>query len=343
MKVYFRKCLVLGLLTSLTLFASTGFAQTDQERSAARETAKDGILEFHQGNFSEAVRLLEAAERVVHAPTHLLFIARSQVKLGKLVEARESYLKMINEQLPDNASRAFQQAQESAREELAELTARVPKLKITLVGPEGGAVKDPEVKIDDQAISSSLVGLSVPVNPGARIVKASAPGFDEAQAEVTLAEGATEEVTLTLSPSSAAQASSAGATGSDDSVSADSPPAGRGRRTIGWVTMGSGVALLGGGAVLGVLSQGQLKDARADDALCSDNTCTESGWTEVDQAKTKALVADIAMGVGIAAVGVGVYLLVTGKKASDETATTLRHLAPFADRNGGYVTLRGAF
>lgn len=344
MKVFSRMRCAWGVAMSVCLLAQGAAAQTDQERAAARDAAKAGITEFRKGNYSEALRLLETAEGVVHAPTHLLYMARSQAKAGMLVEARESYQKVINENLPAGASPAFRDAQESAREELSELSSRIPKLKIILRLADGSPAKDAVVKIDDQLISKSLVGLPIPANPGTRVITASAAGTLEAQVEITLAEGSSEEITLNLEVDETAQtpATETDGTSSDDETETAPGTTGKGRRTAGWVMFGSGAAFIGGGAVLGVLSSKQLREARNDDALCSDDTCTDDGWTEVDEARTKALVADIGMGVGIAAVGVGVFLLVTGKKPSQETGA-LRHVFPHADQNGGSVTVRGVF
>lgn len=345
MKVFLRMRSTWGVVVSLFLLAQSTPAQTDQERAAARDAARAGISEFRNGNYAEALSLLETAERVVHAPTHLLYIARSQAKAGMLVEARESYQKIINENLSSGSSQVFRDAQESAREELSELSSRIPKLKITLLAPDGTSLKDAAVKIDDQLISGALVGLPIPANPGARIVTASAPGMLEARADVTLEEGASEEVTLKLEADPSAAQTADGASKEGDSereVEADAPRSGKTRRTVGWVTVSTGAAFIAGGAVLGVLSSKQLSDARGEDALCSDNTCTDDGWTEVDQARMKALVADIGVGVGIATLGVGVYLLVTGKQGKPETAT-MRRVLPYADRNGGYIAIRGAF
>lgn len=342
MNVPLHKWSTLVWTVSILLFSSNVVAQTDQERSAARETAKAGISEFRKENYSEALRLLETAEEVVHAPTHLLYMARSQVKVGLLVEARETYLKIINEELSSGASRAFQEAQDSAREELSQLASRIPKLKITLQSTDGSLLEDVAVRIDDQLLSSGLIHLPIPANPGARVVSATADGMQEARAEVTLEEGDTEEVTLTLERGSAAEEIGDGTAAGREDGGANSQSPGRARRTVGWIAAGSGAALVGGGAVLGILSSAQLRDARDDDTLCSDDTCTEDGWTEVDQAKVKALIGDISMGVGIATIGVGVYLLVTGKKSTVESAR-MRRIVPYADRHGGYLAIQGGF
>ncbi len=334
-----RRC-AWGLLLSVLFFAQSGLAVTDQERSAARDAARAGVVEFRKGNFEDALRLLETAERVVHAPTHLLYIARSQAKSGLLVEARETYQKLINEKLPDGAAQPFVDAQEVGQTELAELSGRIPQLKVTLVAADGRSLDDPVLAIDEQIISSVLVGLNVPANPGRHVVTARAPGMREARAEVNLVEGAKEELQLTLVVDDTAPAPTS--TPQEPPETSDSTGM-TGRRKAGWILAGSGAAVLAGGAVLGILSHQQVKSARGDDALCSDDTCTDDGWTEVNQAKTKALIADIGMGVGLAAVGVGMYLIITGKRSTPTETGALRHVIPYIDRHGGHLTFQGGF
>ncbi len=323
---------------SVFFFAQPGRAVTDQERSAAREAARSGVAEFRKGNFKDALRLLETAERVVHAPTHLLYIARSQVEAGLLVEARETYQKLINERLPDNAAPPFVEAQEVGQAELADLSSRIPQLKVTIVAADGGPLDDAVLAIDEQVISNALVGLHVPANPGRHVVTANAPGMLEARAKVELVEGGSKELQLTLYVDADAPASTTAEPPETNDLAGMS-----GRRKAGWIVAGSGAALLAGGGVLGFLSYRQVKSARKNDALCSGNTCTDDGWNEVHQAQAKALIADIGMGVGLAAVGIGVYLIATGKRGTPSETGALRHVIPYIDRHGGYLSLQGGF
>ena len=82
---------------------------------AARDLAKKGAEAFVAGNHAEALDFMTRAEALVHAPPHLLYIARAQAALGKLVAARETYLKVTREELPASAPRAFKDAQSQAK------------------------------------------------------------------------------------------------------------------------------------------------------------------------------------------------------------------------------------
>ncbi|MGH7440089.1 MAG: hypothetical protein ACRENE_30735, partial [Polyangiaceae bacterium] len=113
-------------------FAPTAYAQSDDDRAAARVAAGAGLKAFQEGRYQEAVDLCTRAESLMHATTHLLLIARSQAKLGHLVEAQEAYIRIKRDQLPANAPHAFVEAQAAAADEQAALAPRVPTLKITL-------------------------------------------------------------------------------------------------------------------------------------------------------------------------------------------------------------------
>src|SRR5579862_1437501 len=90
---------------------STASAQTDEARAAARAAATEGLHALQEGRFKDAVDLCTRAESLMHAPTHLLLIARAQAKLGNLVEAQEAYIKIERDHLAPNAPRAFMDAQ----------------------------------------------------------------------------------------------------------------------------------------------------------------------------------------------------------------------------------------
>src|SRR5258706_10178573 len=98
--------LCIGLVTALSgvlLHAPDVRAQTDEERAGARAAATQGADAFSQNRYADALDLFARAESLVHSPSHLLYMARSLEKLGKLVRARETYLKITRERLEPTA------------------------------------------------------------------------------------------------------------------------------------------------------------------------------------------------------------------------------------------------
>src|SRR5689334_20899999 len=72
--------LVLLLPSRGLAWAPSALALTDEERAAARAAAGQGADAFAAGKWQEAVELFSRAEALVHAPAHLMFIARSELK-----------------------------------------------------------------------------------------------------------------------------------------------------------------------------------------------------------------------------------------------------------------------
>src|SRR5262245_47766485 len=105
---YLQSSAVTGcaVVLSLCVWGTTVHAQTDEQRAGARSLATEGATAFKDGRYKDAVDLFTKAESLMHAPPHLLYLARSHVKLGQYVKAREAYLRITKEQLPGNSPQA---------------------------------------------------------------------------------------------------------------------------------------------------------------------------------------------------------------------------------------------
>lgn len=189
---------VIGWMLGSTELAA---AQSDEQRAAARSIATQGADAFNRGRFQEAADLFGRAETLMHAPPHLLFLGRSQEKLGQLVKARESYLKITREVLSETAPPAFREAQLSAERELKSLEPRIASLAITL---EPTNVTEVSVRVDGAPIPAVLVGVQRPMDPGEHKIEVSAPGFRVEPQVVRLRDGEKRSVLFRLQPDAAA-------------------------------------------------------------------------------------------------------------------------------------------
>ena len=159
-RTVWRLFATLGLgLACLALSAEAG-AQSEEEVAGARAAATEGIKAYNDGRWSAALDLFQRAESLLHAPTHLLYMARANAKLGRLVAARELYNKIIREPLGPKAPKAFQSAQEAAREEIAQVEPRLGKLTVTVEAPVGVI---PVVKMDGESFPTALLGVARPI------------------------------------------------------------------------------------------------------------------------------------------------------------------------------------
>ena len=335
----------LGITATLLVTATRAEAQTDEQRAGARAAAEAGADAFDAGKYAEAADLFARAERMVHAPPHLLYGARAHAKLGQLVQARELYLKLTRERLPENSPKAFRDAQQTADSELAEVEARMPYVSVVV---QGQNAKNVRVNRDGAPISPDLVGVPHPVDPGEHQFQAFADGMESAVTSVTLKEAARETVVLTLNqvagapPATTGGADTGGAPPpSDGGVQFDTQSSGMSPLKIG-AFVGFGVGAVGVGLGTLFIINASSTRADADDLFACNPNCTDAQKAEIadldDDANSQqsvAVASYIVGGVGIAA-GV-TLLLIDSNKSSSET----RGVEPVIGLN--YYGLRGRF
>jgi hypothetical protein len=323
-----------GLSLVLCGHARPLFAQTDQERAGARAVALEGVQAFQEERWADAVDLLTRAESLVHAPTHLLYLARAHQRLGHWVSAREAYLKLIRETIAPGAPRAFHDAQAAAKRELPSLEPKIPTLKVQISGADGKPVT---VTIDGKPLPPALVGAANPIDPGTHRIEASAPGLVGGPVAVELKEGARETVAVPLrastgeAPSLPAPApavdeprSGPPTGGAMTSLEADEAPTTssvNGLRIGSYVAMGVGVVGLAAGTYFGL--QSKSKRDEANEICPNPKRCPVTEREEVDAldddsgtAQQRAVIGFIAGGVGVAA---GVTLFVLSGRRQEET------------------------
>jgi hypothetical protein len=309
------------LLGFWLLGAREAVAQTDEQRAAARALATDGAKAFNEGRWQEAVDMFTRAESLVHAPPHLLFLARAQERLGRLVRAREAYLKITKETLSAAAPQAFRDAQASAEQELRAIEPRIGSLTVSVEGAEGAT--DLTVMIDGQPMPGALIGVPRPIDPGDHKIEAVAAGYRGQPAQMKLLDGERKEVVLKLvrDPSAAVGAPPGQTTAPTAAPAVASAPAttepppttssgsGKGMRIGSYVAYGVGAVGLGLGTYFLIDSRGKRSDADAKNdqceaqLRCSANDPLAKEVDDLDDQARSALTLSI---VGFAVGGVGI-------------------------------------
>ncbi|MDI3284423.1 hypothetical protein [Polyangium sp. 15x6] len=311
-------------------------SQTAEEKAAARSLAQQGAEALQNKNYAEAIDLLGRAEAIIHAPTHLLLIGRGQVGLGKLVAARESFLKIIREELPANAPAAFKRAQEDAKTELAAIEPRIGSLRIVLTGPGAADPAKVTVKLDEQGVTSALIGVHRPIDPGKHVVTATAAGRNAVTQEVSLGDGEKKEVSLEVeAPTEGAAApEGSGQTGGAAGPTPDKPQGKSPLKYVGIAGMGLGGAGIIAGTIFTVMFVNKSKEA--DDAF---NACPkpcpadkQAEITALDEASaSRGTGAIVGFAAGAALAGAGVALFLIGSK-QDKPAGAM--VMPYVAPNG---------
>lgn len=170
-----------GVLTS----SESVLAQSAADKATARKLAVEGIKLYEAGKHAEALDKLQRAQALYDAPVHLIYIARAQVKLGQLVDGAESYRKLIRYKLEPGAPKVFRDAVADAKQELPEVEPRIPSLRIDVKPTD---VAELTMTIDGQNVSSAVLGVERPINPGEHTVRIEAPGYSPVEQSVTVAE-----------------------------------------------------------------------------------------------------------------------------------------------------------
>ena len=294
---------------AVLLAVAPAWAQSDEQRAAARELATDGVRAFDDGRFDDAVDRFTRAEEIIHAPPHLLFLARAQAKLGRLVRAHETYVRIAREALPDGAPKAFYEAQTAAEEEEKLLAPRLAHLTITVTG----SAQAPVVTMDDVVVPSALVGVAHSVDPGKHVFEVHSATAKSAPIERAIAEGETTTVALALDDAAALPASTEA-----EHLPHDAPPQRGGPPVAAWAALGVGAVGLVVGTVFVIDNHANRNDATA---LCPGGVCPTSKRVEVqaldDKADRAATIAWIGYGVAVAGVGVGAALWILSRSNAE--------------------------
>jgi hypothetical protein len=205
-----RPCAWLCVLVAAIAAASAllarplpALADAAADKATARKLATEGIRLHDAGKHIDAIDRLERAQALLPAATHLLYLARSQVAIGKLVRGAETYRALARFPIGPGASDAFRDAVATGKVELARLEPRIPTLRIAVEPAEPAGL---ELRVDGEVVSNANLGVDRPIDPGRHRVQAAAPAHNSAESRVEIRAGEHKTVTLRLTPQAGAPA-----------------------------------------------------------------------------------------------------------------------------------------
>lgn len=303
-----------GLVLSLS--AHSRADDSAENVAAARTLGVQGVQLADAGKCPEAIDKLQRAESLHHAPTILDRLGECQVQVGQIVEGTENLNAVVREPLAANAPQVFKDAQTRAQKALTAATPRIAHLIITVLPADA----KPTVTVNGKPIPAALIGQDRPTNPGVSEVSATAEGYRAAGQSVTLAEGASQSITLTLDKDPNAVAPLPPVSTLPPTQTAPTPPPEPGPKknnTPAFIAYGVGGAGLLVGTITGIVALSKAGD-------CPNKVCPTQ--SDLDSAKSMATISTIGFGVGIAGVAVGTVLLLTGNK--QEAPPQAAHAAP---------------
>lgn len=261
-------------------------------------------------------------------------IARCREREGKLATAWHDYHRALVLNRETAGEQRRRSLDEVANKGIAALEPRVPKLVIVVKGAPSGM----EVLRDGTALPAAALGEPLPVDPGPHEIRASAPGHEAETRSITLAEGETTTVELTLRAAAAAAASAAKPPTRANEAQGGGAPA------WAWISGAAGIALAG--ASVGFL----IDDLSAISALresCREvpgGTYCDPGYDfAADNArKNRDFGLFVGLGAaGLVAMGVAAYGIV---RSGDEAAPAPAAVAvPWIAPSGAGASISGSF
>ena len=345
-----------GILVFSLISSSLGptWAATDDERSAARAAASQGADAYDAGKWQDAVDLFTRAEELVHSPIHLMFIARSELKLSHWVRAYETFNRVKREGAPPDASPAVKKAVEDATKELANLAPQMPYAAAKVKNASG----EVKVMMDGTQVPPAMVGLMRPIDPGQHrfqamngqlssdivTVDVQPASKQTVELELKLGTPATPAVVAAPPPGAPPPAPVTTAPPPSDSGVDNGGGGSNGLRYASYGAFGVGVVGLTLGTVFLVKSSSSQKQA---DELCPTSPCDPSKKDQISakdkDAASQRTIGAVGLGVGGAGVAAGVVLFLLSNSSSKKAAARENEpgLAPFI----GYRTagLAGRF
>lgn len=263
------------------------------DRATARALAYAGQRALDCKDYQGALDRFTRANELVPAPTLALRIARAEVGLGKLVEAQETYQRIIRTGVAPGSPPVFRQALEDAKKEVAVLAPRLCWATIKVVGP-----RDPTVTIDGTRLPGPELGVRRAVDPGVHLVHVTLAGYEPLDSRFSIAEGQARSVTL--APTRA--------------VVSGSGKRSAWHRTAGFTALGVGTAALIVGSIEGAVAIS--KHAQLGKA-CPGGTCPPDQSSRLDSYRTAGTISTAGFIVAAVGYGAGMALLLTTPEKTD--------------------------
>ena len=327
------------VFVACVVLSGPAFADDAKDTAAARAFGQDGVMLADQGKCAAAIEKLDRAEKLHHAPTTAGRLGECEIQTGKLIAGTERLQRLLREGLAPSPPRSFVTAMDRAQKVLDAALPRIATLRISVKAPGG---TKPTVTVDDEVISSALVGADIPADPGAHKIVASAKGLVSDTKQVTLKDGETNGITLTLivDPNYKAEPAPVAVTPGPGPAGPKETTPERRTNLLPFVAFGVGAVGIGVGAVTGLIVGSKSSDL---DSNCRpDGGCPRSQDSTLSSARTMATVSTIGFIVGGAGVAAGVILLVTqGTTSAAPRASRPRGVQPLVGL--GYAGLDGTF
>lgn len=309
----------LALVAVISIVAT---ASAQNAAQAERLFAEAKTL-FAEGKTREACEAWEASQRLDPSLGTLTNVANCREKAGDMATAWEAWISVERQTAGIGK---YENLNNTAKSRAGALESRLSYLTINVpdeVRVEGLVVLRDGIQIDQGAWNRAL-----PIDGGKHTISGRAPGHETWSTSVEMQpEGDKQSVEV---PRFKAIRNPAGG-GKTVVIDRTAPSMFTPKRKIAVGVAAGGVVAIAAGAFLGVRARGLADDA---DQRCRPDNCTLADERAAEElsadAARNALFADVAFGVGIAAIATGGVLWVTSKPAPGrpDKVTVTPHVAP---------------
>jgi hypothetical protein len=317
------------------LVGAPSLAHADAE-SDAKDLFERGREMRKQGDCTGAVPLFRKAYAIYPKGLGTLRnVAECEEQLGHWASSRRAWLDLkralIAEPTPDPKYDGWQKEAEDAAARLAPKVATV-YVDVTVKSPEGeGPANEKsgvELLVNGESLGTKLVGTPLERDPGVYRIRVQAPDAPHpVEQTISLAAGDSKHIRLELvrngPPKVAGPDHGGGIIEPPDVVRDDA----KGRRTVGYIVGGIGLAALVGGGVTLLLRSSAKSDL--DDA-CNGNVdaCPESKRSDAESIESRGktmstLTTALGIGGAVCLVG-GIALVLTAPSPSKTGTLTVR-------------------
>ncbi|MEO8877037.1 MAG: hypothetical protein ABI461_15705, partial [Polyangiaceae bacterium] len=196
---------------------------------------------------------------------------------------------------------------------MSEVEKIIPSVVFDARDSKGQSVASVKVSMDGELLQNKLDGVAIQVDPGTHTFRFEPDQGAPGEQQVLVLEGEKARV-ITFAMASATNGGGAQTAPGPEQPKPE-PRSGSGTKTIAYVVGGVGVAALATGIIFGALGSSQASADKDGSSKCAPN-CSDD---EVSSIKTKLIISDVLIPVGIVGIGAAVVLYLTSGSSKSTT------------------------
>jgi len=304
---------IAAALVALACTAPTRWAGADAtaaDRALAQSLFDDGRKLMDSQDYARACPKFAESERLDPGGGTILNLALCHEAEGKTASAWTEFNEALSQAIRDGRP----EREARARERIAVLEPRVSRLTVSVAAAAGGEL---ELSVDGIPWGTALRNVGVPLDPGPHVIVARRGRAGSWSSTVVLGASADSKTVRIPALTGTSSTTWQSPTTTEPLNSSGSSPPGSGQRTAGWIVGGAGVAVLGVGTAFGILA---LSMRKASNGECI-GFCSQRGVNLNNEAIRDAWISDFGVGLGVAGLVAGAYLLLTAGGSTPPQAT----------------------